>query len=512
MIVDIPFTELEKLLKAKASLETIVSSLGMFGTPVEALDGNTIKLEVSPNRLDMLSTEGVARSLDGFLGARLGFPVWNIKPSKIEVNSKGKSTRPHMGFSVVKGVKLTTDGLKGLMQMQDKIHTTIGRDRRKYSIGVYDLDKLKPPFTYEMLPLKEISFIPLDESSEMTGKEILESTEKGAKYAHLIKDGKAPVLKDSLGNYLSMIPVINADTCKVTQETKNFFIDSTGTAPGTEDIVALVATSLADRGGTLHVILPGPTFLLRRMKVDLKYINKITGLSLNKTDFGNLLNKMRLGYDGDVLIPPYRLDLFGPIDIAEEVAIAYGYDKFEGELLSADKPGEPLPIKSLENEVRKLMTGFGFLELKTLMLTSPELLRLSGDHKLEVNNPKSMNYSALRQSMLPLLFDVLSINKNTEYPQRVFEVGTVFLPNEEPRISGLIAHSDASFAEVKGIVDGFLSAFGKTVAWKSGDHPFFMGGRTAVSDVGVYGEVSPAISEKLGMPLVGFEINLERIL
>ena len=512
MIVDIPFKELAGLLKAKASLETVVNKLSMFGTPVEEFDRDTIKLEVFPNRVDMLSAEGVARALNGFLEAELGYPVWNIRSSKVEVRIKRSANRPFVGFSEVRGSRLTPESLKGIMAMQEKLHETVGRDRRKYSIGLYDLDKIRPPITYEEVPLKEIEFTPLEEASPMTGEEILQSTEKGAKYAHLLRGKTAPVLRDAAGMILSMVPIINSEDCKVTPSTTNFFIDSTGTAPGPEDMVALMATNLAERGGSLGIILPGPSYLPTRLRVDPGYINRITGLSLDEQALRKLLNRMRIGYDGDALVPPYRLDVFGPIDIAEEVAIAHGYENFEGELAPADKPGEHHPSKPLEAEIRKLFAGFGFLELNTVMLTSPEILSLSGKHVLEVNNPKNLNYSALRQSLLPLLFDVLVANKKSEYPQRVFESGKVFLPQEELHVAGLIAHSNANFAEVKGIVDKFLRIAGKDSSWSPGEHPFFMKGRTAVSDLGVYGEVSPAISEKIGMPLAAFEINLERIL
>ncbi len=512
MIIDVNFKELAGLLKARQSLEGVIEALDMFGTPVDSFDENGLRVEVSPNRMDMVCTEGIARSLNGFLGAETGYPLWKVEPSDVEVRVKKSTIRPFLSFSTVLGSRLSGEAVKSLMQMQEKLHTTVGRNRKKYSIGIYDLDKIEPPITYKELSLNSIKFQPLEEESEMTGKEILKSNAKGRAYAHLVGKGKAPVLVDSEGQVLSMPPIINADFCKVTPKTRNFFIDSTGTVEGTDGIVAIVATALAERGGRLGVVTPGPSYLPRRMKLNLSYVNRILGLKLKKNEVVERLERMRLGFDGDVLVPPYRLDIFGQIDIAEEVAIAHGYEKFKGEIPHSFSVGEPMGEKELENEVRKLMVGFGFVELKTFMLTSPLLLALCGPYELGVSNPKSSEYSALRQSLLPGIFDVFLANKDADYPQRVFEIGKVFTPSEELRLAGMVAHAGAGFSGIKAVVDRFLSVFSINAKWEQGEHPFFMPGRTAVSDFGVYGEVFPGISERIGMPMAAFELNLERIL
>ena len=68
----------------------------------------------------------------------------------------------------------------------------------------------------------------------------------------------------------------------------------------------------------------------RKLKVDINYINKILGLNLNTNQVKNLLRKMGLDYvNNNALAPSYRADIIHPIDIVEEVAIAYGYEKFK---------------------------------------------------------------------------------------------------------------------------------------------------------------------------------------
>ena len=507
MIVEVNPGYLMKLLKGRVSLEEVMEALDMFGTPVDEIKEDVLRIEVSPNRLDMLSTEGIARTLNGLFGFEKGLPVWGFTSHTVEVNVVGSLIRPFVSFSTVFDVKLEDEMIKSVMQMQEKLHVSAGRNRRRYSIGLYDLDKIKPPVKYLELPLEEISFVPLGEEEEMNGREILEKTEKGRAYGHLVGKKKAPVLMDSKGRIMSMAPVINAEWCKITEKTRNIFIDSTGTAPGTDTMVALIATSLAERGGKIGVILPGPSYLPIRMRMDMEEIRRIVGIPLQEAEIVEALEKMRYGVEGtDVLIPAYRADVIGMRDIAEDVAIGYGYEKIPFEIPPSPLFGEPLKESQVENEYRKLMLGFGFTEVKTFTLTSEELLKLAGEPKIRVQNPKTMEATTLRQSILPNLLELLEKNKKAEYPQRIFEIGFVFLPEQKTALAGAVAHKEASFAEIKGIVDTLLEIMGRKVEWKSGKHRFFMEGRTAISKIGVYGEVKPELAARVGMPIAAFEI------
>ncbi len=510
MIVEVDVRDLMSLLKGNVSLEELIDGLNMFGTPVDEVEENTIRVEVAPNRLDMLSTEGIARSLNGFFGFDTGLPVMSITSSTFEVEVKGSSVRPFVGFSTVHGVKFTEPSIKSIMQMQEKLHISAGRNRRKYSIGLYDLDRIKPPIRYVDMPLDEIHFVPLDEEEEMSGREILEKTEKGKRYAHLLGD-RAPVLIDARNRIMSMAPVINADWCKVTEKTENVFIDSTGTSPGTDALVSLIATSLAERGGKIGVVIPGPTYLPKRVDVSFDEVRRIIGMDLKDSEIRQSLEKMRYAVEnGAVVVPAYRLDVSSVRDVAEDAAIGYGYQRISQEIPSSNLFGVPLLQAERENMYRRLLVGYGFTEVKTFVLTSSDLLELAGSPHIRVQNPKTQEATTLRQSLLPGLLDILERNKDVEYPQRIFEVGPVFLPEQKIAIAGMIAHRDSSFAEIKGVVDSFLSINGIKLDWTSGSHPFFIEGRTAVAKGGVYGEVRLDLASRVGMPLAAFELILER--
>ncbi|MBR9680136.1 MAG: phenylalanine--tRNA ligase subunit beta [Candidatus Altiarchaeota archaeon] len=509
MIIELDFQDVQSLLRRKTELEKLCDALNMYGTQVEEVDKNKIRIEVNPNRPDLVSPEGVARAMNGFLGYDLGLPVWKMDGSSVEVLIEKNSIRPYLAFSSITGIDMNQNIIKSLMQMQEKLHTSFGRNRRKYSIGIYDLDKIRPPITITEMPLDKISFVPLGETREMTGKEIIKKTDKGKKFSGLLKR-KAPVFVDSIGTVLSMPPIINSEDTKVDRKTKNFFIDSTGMAEGTDTLVSIVTSALADRGGKIGFISPGPTFFPFHKPFDSDKAQKRLGIKIEPNQLTNLLGKMRVGWNGsDALVPTYRADLNHQIDFTEELAIAYGYDKFKGTLPASNLIGKSLSQNDLAQSLRQIMVGLGFIETRSYVLTSERILSKRGESKLiKAVNAKSEEHSCLRNKLLPGLLDFLEINTDSKYPQRIFEIGEVFSPRQELRIAGAIAHSEASYAEIKGVLDSLSISMGWDLHWALWEDAWFLSGRAALSKKGLFGEIHPELLGEIGLPVTGFEMKL----
>merc|ERR1712232_1311978 len=97
----------------------------------------------------------------------------------------------------------------------------------------HDLSTLKPPFTYEALPPKDIVFRPLNQDEEMDGNrmmEVLSQHQQLKKYLHLIRDSPVyPAIYDSNRVLLSLPPIINGEHSKITLDTRDVFIESTAT-------------------------------------------------------------------------------------------------------------------------------------------------------------------------------------------------------------------------------------------------------------------------------------------
>jgi phenylalanyl-tRNA synthetase beta chain len=146
--------------------------------------------------------------------------------------------------------------VKSVMDVQEKLHLTHGRYRMKVAIGVHDLDRVEPPFTYKAVDPASVSFVPLDMTEELNLREILAKHPKGRDYAWCLEGKKKyPIFIDKNNNVLSFPPIINGELTRLTENTRNLFIEMTGTDQQAVDAALnIVSASLADRGGRLQTV------------------------------------------------------------------------------------------------------------------------------------------------------------------------------------------------------------------------------------------------------------------
>jgi hypothetical protein len=81
--------------------------------------------------------------------------------------------RPFVSGAILRNVKFTQARYESFIALQDKLHQNLARQRSLVAIGTHDLDTLKGPFTYEALPPKDIKFIPLNQTQELNGEELM---------------------------------------------------------------------------------------------------------------------------------------------------------------------------------------------------------------------------------------------------------------------------------------------------------------------------------------------------
>ncbi|WP_456373447.1 phenylalanine--tRNA ligase subunit beta [Methanocaldococcus sp.] len=545
--INVKKVDLERLVNMPLEDEFIESKFPMMGVEVEEIfeeDGEKIiQFSINPNRPDYLSVEGLARGFRGFIGIETGLKKYDVEVSDVKLFVDNVTTRPYIAGALIKGIIIDDYVLESIINLQEKLHWVLGRDRKKVAIGIHDFDKVKPPFYYKEVKGDEIKFVPLNCDEEMTPKEILEKHEKGIKYGHLIKDDKFPIILDSEGNVLSMPPIINGELTKVTTETRNLFIDVTGIDKYlVEKTLNIIVTALAERKyakiHSVKVIENKISNIYPNLKEDAiittpDYINRVLGTNLTPGAIINYLRRCRLDAQFvdnklKVIIPPYRVDVFGEIDIAEEVAIGYGYDKFFGEYPSIATIGELDKLEKKCDFIREIMIGFGFYEVINLMLSNDEILfkkmRIEDDNYIEVLKPASIEHRIVRKSLLPLLMETLRINKHKELPHKLFEIGDCVVIDESmetksrvvKKIGGVILDSETNFNEIKSYVEGLLRELKIEYELENYDHPSFIKGRCAkiLKDgkmIGYFGEIHPEviINFELEHPVVGFELEIE---
>ena len=538
-VITFKYEDLTGLIGKKVDKNALLQKIPMIGAEIDKVEGESISVEFFPDRPDLLSVEGLARAMRSFLGIEKGMKKYDVAPPSIslEIDDSVNEVRPFVSAAVVRDVRMSEDFIVSMMELQEKLHFSIGKDRKKMAIGLHNFDAVTPPFTYRAVKPDEISFVPLGETVEMNLDEILQKHDKGIKYAHLVeKFDKYPVIIDSNKHVLSFPPIINGELTAVDLFTENLFVDVTGTdANAVDSALNIIATAIAERGGKLEMVKVignearnTPDLSPSHVKVDLDYASKILGFDIKK-HAADALEKM--GFDArvkgkviEVDIPAWRVDILHPIDIVEDMAIGYGYDKISPELPKSMTFGESLS----SNKIHETMIGLGFNEVLTISLSNEEeqfeKMNLKPREVVSIENPISSKHSCIRVSLLPSLMEILSKNRHNELPQMIYEVGEIVeitdgIPLNKTMVSGVKIDAKTGFTECKSIVEALLRNMGIKADIEEKKSGAFIDGRCASllkdeKPIGYFGEVHPSVISnfELEYPVIAFEIYAGELL
>ncbi|MDH3610869.1 MAG: phenylalanine--tRNA ligase subunit beta [Nitrosopumilus sp.] len=541
-VVELSYSRLQKLI-GKVSKKQISETLPFLGLDIESEDKDLVRVEYSPNRPDYSTDFGIALGLQGLLGIKTGSLKIKIKKSKeykINVKSNVTKIRPFVTGIIAKNGKIDDKIIKQFMTMQEDLHFGIGRKRKKSSIGIHDLDKICFPLSYTATN-RNYKFVPLNSNKESTISDILNNTEVGQEYGNILgNSSQVPIIIDSNDKTVSFPPIVNAAVTTVTTKTKNLFVEVTGiNKEDAEDMLSIVATILYYAGFDLtSTNISGaknssPKLESRKVSVNPQLINASLGLELNNAKIVSSLKKSRIdasikGKNIVCNIPPYRFDIFGPMDIVEEVALGYGIENLAPLLSPSETMGTIHPISSQLKSLSLVMIGLGYLEGLNSSLTSKKILyemtNRESSKPIAVLNSKSQEHTILRDSILPGILENLSRNIHESYPQKLFETGTIFLKNnpidEKTNFAAVCAHQDANFTEIKSILQAALkTGFNLEIESKTSTHETFEKGRVASvlvngKTIGIIGEISSKTIEnyKIRVPVVAFEISLSGLI
>ena len=544
-VVELNLNRIKKLISGSVTKKRIIETLPFLGLDIESQDDDKIRIEYSPNRPDYSTDFGIALGLEGLLGIKKGIQKINIKKHgrfEIKVDSSVSKIRPFVTGIIARNGIINDEIIKQLMNMQEDLHFGIGRKRKKSSIGLHDLDKISFPLNYTT-STREHSFVPLNSESMNTIDKILSETDVGRDYGWILNESKnVPIILDSEGKTISFPPIINAALTTVTTKTKNIFVEVTSLdKDAAEDMLSVVVAILQMAGFEMsQLTISGtknstPKLNSKIIQYDIKLTEQILGISLSPSAMISSLKKCRLdaiqkGKRIQCTIPRHRFDIFGPMDIVEEIALGYGIENLEPKL----SPSSTLGEKSLKTEKLEIISrtalGLGFTEALNSSLTSKKILfdltNRDSSQIISVIDSKSQEHTILRDSILPGLIENLSKNIHESYPQKLFETGTVFSRakpiDEAINLSGVIAYKESNFSEIKSILQSILKTGfkinSKTKTPKNND-TIFAEGRYSdilVNDkvIGRVGEINSQVLDnfKIRTSVVGFEIKLSGLI
>ncbi len=542
-----------------------------IGCPVDRNDEQSVEVEVFPDRPDLLSHETMSRASRSFLCLSEEDPDMAVTTGEISltVDPELASVRPVVMGAVVRAVDTGAnsdekgDFIQSLMDHQEKLHMTLGRKRRFASIGVHDLNTLRPPFRVTTVS-SEFSFTPLASTEEMSIEKILADHPKGIEYAQLMQDLKEfPIILDSDDKVLSFPPIINGSHTTVSEETTDFFIDVTGwDRRACEASLLLVCLSMSERGGAIESIQLNDTDGEQHLspkgeaithRVPDSLIEKILGIKLSSEDLSSSIKKMggaleesRTVTDGPnqrgrwsdcvvgevehiIKMPRWRSDIMHPVDIVEDIAIGFGFQNLPLKLSTTHLDAIPLKSSNLKRRVGESMRACGLQEVQSLTLSNErdqfENVRWPNEgYVTEIANPITSDHTLLRQYILPSLLRLLAANRHHELPQRVYELGDVIRDSKNfLRAAWACAEVGSGFTSSKGIVQALLRDMGAIqddVEFRptdAEDGPWISGRGSHVfirdEKIGEFGEIDPKVSGFFGIksPIQAGEIDLEAI-
>lgn len=530
------------------------------------------KIDVPANRQDILCLEGIAMALRIYLQMER-VSKYHISPPAQDTHMvQKKSTlqvRPFVVSAILRDFHFDPQRYASFIDLQDKLHQNIGRQRTLVAIGTHDLDSIEGPFTYDALPPKDISFIALGEEKEMNVAELFHyyKNEKPnchlKPYLHITENEKFhPVIYDKNGVILSLPPIINGEHSKIHLDTRNIYIESTGMDLTKLKIALNMLIAMFSRYCTQPfsveecrvlrpdgkaVIYPDLAPVIFEAKVD--YINNGIGINLSAERMAGLLSRMQMPTtikDPNTLsvtVPPTRCDIMHPCDIMEDVAIAYGFNNIKKTVPTCHTVGRQQPLNKLTGLIRDVVSQVGFVEVMTFILINYDenfkfLNREDDGSCVTLLNPRLEMFNVVRTTLLPGLLKTLNRNLGqVNIPIRIFEASDVAIQDASQdvgarnvrRVGALYCANNSGLEEIHGLVHRIMLmndihftagvSSKKMYKVKDSKNPSLFPGRGADvfikgQKVGYFGIIHPKVlaAFDIALPCSVLELDIEAFL
>ncbi|KAF3984067.1 MAG: phenylalanine--tRNA ligase subunit beta [Methylococcales symbiont of Hymedesmia sp. n. MRB-2018] len=533
-----------------------------------ALDDNIMEMDLTPNRADCLSVEGVAREV-GVLNKMDWNPVTFDKAeishdATIEVKIEAKEACPRYLGRLIKNVNANA---KTPLWMQEKLRRS----------GVRSLGSLIDVTNYVLLELGQ----PLHafDADKLTGSITVRKGQKGEKLDLLndqtiILDGSALVIADDQ-QVLALAGVMGGKNTSVTDASKNIFLECAFFTPitiagkarqfglhtdsshrferGVDFTLQQRAIERATQlivdiaGGTVGPIsevttteaLPlRPAVMLRHSRIE-----RVLGITMANEDIRQIFTGLGMDVeeqdDGWCITPPgYRFDIAIEADLLEEVGRIYGYNNLPNSSLLmrselAHSEEAVLPLARVED----LLVDKGYQEVITYSFVDEEIQKIiaPNDEFIRIKNPISSELSVMRTTLWCGLLNVALHNiKRQQNRVRLFESGLRFINKKEQMvqqrmISGLLLGTvfaeqwseksrKVDFFDMKGDLSAIFHLNNCDVQYKKTLHPALHPGQSAEvltrqgEIIGVVGMLYPTLEKQLGFDTPVFLFELDQAL
>jgi len=575
----VPIEWLKELVDFSLSTEELGLKLTMIGLEVEGVEemnGDTVlEVNVTPNRPDCLSILGIAREVSALLNAPLKFPEWSVGGEAdacavvVEIadedlchryagrDIRGVTIKESPGWMRKRLEKCGMRPINNVVDITNYVLLEMG-----HPLHAFDMDKLRG---------KKIR---VERAGPGQKIKTLDGTDRSLPDdALLIEDAEGP---------LAVAGIMGGSESEVKETTRNIFLESAYFVPSSvrrtskalglktesayrfergtdiqfldkalDRAASLMATHAGGRVSKKVDVYPR-RFQETRIEVRYGQVNKILGVSVSHDEMVMIVTRlgMKAGQDTTfftVSPPSFRNDIQREIDVIEEIARFYGYNR-----IPVTVPKIPVSQETRElrydriSAVKESLRSSGFSEAINYSFMSYEVFDVlkigERDRRrkaLALRNPINAGESHLRTTLVPSLLQNLIYNFSMGARDvKLFELSRVFidtggpLPEEEHHLGAVYFHERTpslwqegapDFYVVKGAIEAFLDKL------RTGDRsfsptrePFLHPGKScdilvSGEKIGFLGVMHPDILEKFSSKAsrseaLVFEINLDRLL
>ncbi len=535
-----------------------------------SLNDQIIELDLTPNRADCLSVEGVAREI-----AVLNKMDWTAVP----VNTVEISHEETINVTVEEGQACPRYLGRLIKNVNPNAETPLWMQESLRRSGIRSLGPIVDVTNYVLLELGQ----PLHafDAEKLNGSITVRQSKKGEELALLNEqsitlDGEALVIADD-EQALALAGVMGGQSSAVSDKTQDIFLECAFFSPITiagkardfglhtdsshrfergvdftlqeraiERATQLIVEICDGNVGPITEVSDAET-LPKRAAVNLraKRIEKVLGISMDKADVTDMFNRLGMQVEehaeGWFITPPgCRFDISIEADLLEEVGRIYGYNNLpNSSLLMRSELGKAeeavLPVSRLED----LLVDRGYQEAITYSFVDEEIQKTIApdDEFIPIKNPISSELSVMRTTLWCGLLNAALYNlKRQQNRIRLFETGLRFVKQgketvQQRMLSGLILGNGnaeqwaektrkVDFFDLKGDLQALFQQTASEVKFTAVKHPSLHPGQSAEmfnasgDSIGVMGMLHPTLEKKLGFetPVFLFELDLEKVL
>lgn len=537
----ISYNWLKEYAAVKIPPEKLAQILTMSGLTVESIEKTSadcmFEIEITSNRPDWLSVIGVAREVAAITGAKLKLPVvakhkttGKSTAGKVEVKVEDKKLCPRYTARIITDVKVGNSP----SWLQQKI----------------DAMKLRP-----VNNIVDITNFCLFETGEPMHAFDLDKVSEGLIIVRLARKGEKIITIDGVERTLddSMLVIADADkpiavagvmgglNTEVNYSTKHILLEAAYFDPisvrrtarklgistessyrferkvDMENIIyasnraaGLIAETAQGKSAEF-IDIGKPSKISRTIELRYSRLNKILGVEIPKAKVKKILNTLGLKTKSDskdkikLRAPDFRQDLQNEIDLIEEAARVYGYDKIPLTIpVISEQPVRIPATMRIKNKVRTILVGLGLDEIITYSLTSRRIVKMAGlpdGDIVAIKNPLTSEQEIMRPSLIPGMLSAILWNINRKTKDLCFfelssryikEANGSFMEKDTlcMAITGatysnwLTAPRAVNLFDLKGPVEKLFTELGvDNVSFKTTDNNTFTPGTSAVLEI-----------------------------